>query len=65
MQNEIREVLKELKDIKEDIRMIKENMPDKEMFLTIEEEKLLEQSYTNEQKGGLISSKDMRKELGI
>jgi len=39
-------------------------MPDKEMFLTAEEEKLLEKSYINEEKGKLVSSGDLRKELG-
>ncbi|MEK6887589.1 MAG: hypothetical protein AABX14_01445 [Candidatus Aenigmatarchaeota archaeon] len=65
MSNDIKQVLEELKEIREDLKLIKETMPDKEMFLTIEEEKLLEESYVNEQKGKLISSKDLRKEIGI
>ncbi len=63
MSTEMKEVIKELKGIKEELKMIKENMPDKEMFLTATEEKLLEQSYINEQKGELISSKDLRKDI--
>ena len=65
MSNDIKQVLDELKVIKKDIQLIKENMPDKEMFLTASEEKLLEESYINEQKEKLISGKDLRKEIGI
>ena len=65
MSNDIKQVLDELKVIKRDLQLIKENMPDKEMFLTAGEERLLEESYVSEQKGKLISSRDMRKEIGI
>ena len=44
---------------------IKETMPDKEMFLTTEERILLEDSYKNEKDGKLVSSKDLRRELGL
>lgn len=64
MANE-RQILRELKEIKSDIKTIKENMPDKDMFLTAEEERLLEESYENEKKGELISSGKLRKELGV
>lgn len=40
-------------------------MPNKEMFLTAGEEKLLEESYEDGKKGTLISGKDLRKEIGI
>jgi len=65
MTNESQEILKELREIRIEIQSIKENMPDKEMFLTSEEEKLLQESYENEKKGETISSKALRKELGI
>jgi len=65
MTTEIKQVLNELKDIKKELKSIKETMPNKEMFLTIEEEKLLEESYANEKNGELVSSKNLRKELGI
>lgn len=57
--------MQELKDIKKDIKVIMMNMPDKEMFLTAEEEKLLEESYLNEKNNELMSDTDLRKELGI
>ena len=65
MSNETKQILDELRQIRVEIEFIKESMPDKEMFLTIEEEKLLEKSYVNEKKGKLISSKGLRKELGV
>ena len=40
-------------------------MPDKDMFLTAGEERLLKESYEDEKKGALISGKDLRKEIGI
>jgi len=63
MVNGTKEILKELKDIKVEIQGIKENMPDKDMFLTAEEELLVEESYENEKKGKLVSSESLRKEL--
>ena len=60
-----KEILNQLKEIRIDINFIKESMPDKEMFLTAEEEKLLEESYVNEKEGELTSSKTLRKELRI
>jgi len=59
------QLMQELKDIKKDIKVIMMNMPDKEMFLTAEEEKLLEESYLNEKNNELMSDTDLRKELGI
>ena len=58
-------ILKELKEIKDELKLIKETVPDKEMFLTHEEESLLEESRINEKRGELIHSKDLKKELGI
>ena len=40
-------------------------MPDKDMFLTAEEKKLLQQSYTNEKEKKLTRSQDLKKELKI
>ena len=58
-------ILKKLEKIEKEVGEIRENMPDKDMFLTSEEELLLEESYENEKKGNLISSEELRKELGI
>jgi len=57
------EILKELKEIRIEINAIKERMPDKDMFLTQEEEALLEASYESEKKGELVSSITLRKSL--
>ncbi len=65
MVNGNEEILRELKEIRIEIQAIKENMPDKDMFLTAEEERLLEESYENEKKGELVSSVELRKKIGI
>ena len=51
MITETKRILNELKVIKNELNYIKTNMPDKDMFLTSEEKKLLEESYNNEKKG--------------
>ncbi len=65
MATETQQILEELKEIKEELSHIKEMIPDKEMFLTVEEKLLLEESFKNEKEGKLISSKELRKELGL
>ena len=65
MVNENNDILKELKEIRVEIKAIKDNMPDKDMFLNAEEERLLEESYEHEKKGELISSIELRKKLGL
>ena len=40
-------------------------MHNNDTFLTIEEKQLLEESYENEKRGILVSSKDARKNLGV
>ncbi len=57
--------MQELKSIRTELHTIKENMPDKEMFLSAEESRLLYESYQNEKNGKIISSKELRKELGL
>ena len=47
------EILKELKEIRIEISNIKSNMPTKEMFLTVREKNLLEESYKSEKNGTL------------
>ena len=63
MEAESKQILEELKAIKAELDYIKENMPDKDMFLTNEEKQLLEASYKNEKEGKLISSTVLRKQL--
>jgi len=65
MGTEIKQIMNELKIIKQELGQIKESMPNKEMFLTVEEAKLLEESYNNEKEGKLISSKNLRKSLEL
>ena len=62
---EAEQIMQELKSIRTELHTIKENMPDKEMFLTAEENRLLSESYLNEKNGAIISSKELRRELGI
>lgn len=63
MTTETRQILEELKTIRFELGFIKENMPDKSMFLNAEEKELLEESYKNEKECKLVSSKDLRKQL--
>ena len=58
---ENQQLLQEVREIKRDIKIIMENMPDKDMFLTSEEEVLLEESYNNERNKKLVSGKSLRK----
>ncbi len=65
MEVDIRPIMDELTLIKEELAEIREAIPDKDMFITAEEAKLIEESYRHEKEGKLISSKDLRKKLGI
>ena len=65
MVTETQEILQELKEIKEELAYIKDNMPEREMFLTAEEKKLVDESYKHEKEGKLTSSKDLKRQLGI
>ena len=58
-------ILDKLNEIKIELDYIKKNIPNTDMFLTTEEKELLEQSYKNEKEGKLVSSKNLRKQLGI
>ncbi|MFA5796506.1 MAG: hypothetical protein WC916_00525 [Candidatus Woesearchaeota archaeon] len=65
MNTEIKQIADDLTFIRSEITKIKESMPNKEMFLTSEESKLLAESLLNEKSGKLVSSKNLRKSLGI
>ncbi len=65
MATETKQILEEIKSIKLELNFIKENMPERSMFLNTKEIKLLEESYKNEKNGKLVSSKDLKKQLGI
>ena len=65
MNTEMKQIADDLRFIKSEIAKIKEDMPSKDMFLNAEESKLLKDSYVNEKKGKIVSSKNLRKSLGI
>jgi len=65
MEADTKRIIEDLQMIKAELQEIRESMPDKEMFLTTEEAKLLEESYRNEKEGRAVSSKQVRKQLGI
>ena len=65
MATEMKQIMHELRNLREEIEYIKNNMPNKEMFLSAEEKKLLQKSYNHEKEGKLISSKDLKKKLGF
>ena len=58
-------ILGELRTIRKELKEIKETIPDKEMFLTSEETMLLMKSYESEKEGKLVTSKDLKRELGL
>ena len=59
MSPEMKHVMREEKSTK------KEPVVDPDTILTAEEEKLLEESYKEQKEGKLLSSAELRKELGI
>lgn len=60
-----RQILSELKAIRNELSYIKVTMVDKNMLLTDEEKKLLDQSHKNEKQRRLVSSQELRKKLKI
>ena len=63
MTTEIKQIMNELKGMRADLDFIKQNMPEKDMFLTSEEKKLLDESFGNEKAGKLVSADKLLKEL--
>ena len=59
MSPEMKHVMREEKSNK------KEPVAEPDTILTAEEEKLLEESYKEQKEGKLLSSAELRKELGI
>ena len=60
-----RQILSELKAIRNELSYIKVTMVDKDMLLTDEEKKLLDQSHKDEKQRRLVSSQELRKKLKI
>ncbi|MBI4147272.1 hypothetical protein HY494_01325 [Candidatus Woesearchaeota archaeon] len=65
MATESKLVMGQLKSIKEELDYIKEHMVDRDMFLDVEEMKLLQESYEHEKQGELVSQEELEKELGL
>jgi len=65
MNTELKQISDDLTFIKSEIAKIRDIMPDKDLFLTSEESHLLENSFLNEKNKKLVSSKNLRKSLGI
>ena len=60
-----RQILSELKAIRNELSYIKVTMVAKDMLLTDEEKKLLDQSHKNEKQRRLVTSQELRKKLKI
>jgi hypothetical protein len=60
-----RQILSELRAIRNELSYIKVTMVDKDMLLTDEEKKLLDQSHKNEKQRRLVSSQELQKKLKI
>ena len=56
------EILEKLKLIKEDVKYIKEHMVDIDMMLTPDEERVLEESIGEFEKGETVKVKDLKRE---
>ena len=66
METEIeRRVLKELGEIKRELRIMKKQLMDLDIFLTEEEHKLLDESIKHEKEGKLVALDSVLKKLGV
>jgi hypothetical protein len=65
MEADFKPIMDELKIIRKELHDIRSTMPNKDMFLSEDEKKILKTSHKNEDEGELVSSKDLRKDLGI
>lgn len=59
MATETKQIMGELKSIKEELHYIKAHMVDADIILTTEEKKLLDESIENEKAGKLISLEEL------
>jgi len=65
MMKDLKPIMDELKVIRNDLEYIKGAIPDKDMFLSVEESILLNESFKSEKEGRLISSKELRRKSAI
>lgn len=60
MTTETKQIIDELKSIREELHYIKVHMVDADTILTVEEKKLLDQSIVNEKAGKLTSLEELK-----
>lgn len=60
MATETKQIIDELRSIKEELHYIKVHMIDVDTILTVEEKKLLDESIVNEKAGKLISLEELK-----
>ena len=65
MMTDLKPIMDELKIIRNKLEYIEEIMPDKDMFLSVEESGLLKESFEREKERKLISSKELKRKLAI
>ncbi len=65
VKTDLHKIIANLAKLQADVDYIKSQLTDEDLFLTEDEEKLLEESYKNEKKGKLKSSSQIKKELEI
>ena len=58
-------ILQKLEKIEQKVDRIEEHIEELDMFLSAEEKQLLEESFVNEKEGKLLSSSDLKKQLGL
>jgi len=59
------EIIARLARLQADVDYLKRHVKDEDIFLSAEEEELLEESYENEKNRKLVSPNKLRKEFGI
>lgn len=65
MATETKQIMVDLKSIKQELDYIKEHMVDRDMFLDQEEMQLLQESFKDKKEGKLISHEELERELGL
>ena len=59
----LKDIMLKLVQLQQDVSLIKNQMPDKDMFLSNEEKQLLDESYDSERNDTLVSAKEVRKQI--
>ncbi len=64
MEEDVHQLFKEIRTIRDEVIYIRRHMPDREMFLTAEEKRLLEESFVNERRT-MLTGAALRKKLRL